>query len=431
MDGRKLNKYVGCRYVPMFGGEWDINKSYEPLVIVTKAGASFTSKTFVPVGVDIMDGEFWACTGNYNAQVEQYRQDVKNAIDSFSENINTIVDINKTLLNLRKNIEFLRDKSILIIGDSMSDEKTMPPNWVACLRTLTADINTMIDNKSINGYSLSTIGTTKGMAELLGGFLDIKNDYDYIIFHIGTNDCTGQRPIGEWSSADTTTFYGALNCVNNTLNSHDTRSKIFWVIPPHTNFGGTEYPRPVHLNVYRSVLQSACNRFKFAMIDAYTMLPFFNIYNDTLLNRYSDGLHPNAELAPYLCEFIVEQLRVGGTNHIGDIPTYKQFPTNVDGSNGIIEICYHTNNTYDLRIVVNFENPWYGGYLVASLPSVLHKHFATSFYIMGVGECAMAWNSEDSNFWIALPTDKTVDSISVEIKGIEYYNINPPYQFSY
>ena len=72
------NKYVGHRYVPKLDGEWDNSKSYESLTIVQHQGASYTSRQNVPVGVEITNDEFWVVTGNYNEQVESYRQEVRN-----------------------------------------------------------------------------------------------------------------------------------------------------------------------------------------------------------------------------------------------------------------------------------------------------------------------------------------------------------------
>ena len=71
----KYNTYVGMRYVPIFDGEWDRTKTYEPLTIVSYQGNSYTSRTFIPAGTDINNTEYWALTGNYNAQVEYYRQE--------------------------------------------------------------------------------------------------------------------------------------------------------------------------------------------------------------------------------------------------------------------------------------------------------------------------------------------------------------------
>lgn len=71
-------QYIGARYVPLFAEpiEWDKTKQYEPLTIVTNNGNSYTSRQFVPTGVEITNEEFWALTGNYNAQIEQYRKEV-------------------------------------------------------------------------------------------------------------------------------------------------------------------------------------------------------------------------------------------------------------------------------------------------------------------------------------------------------------------
>ena len=84
------NTYVGARYVPIFDGEWDKNKSYEPLTIVSNEGNSYTSRTFVPTGVSITNETYWALTGNYNAQVEYYRREtaeVKSDLDELKTNV--------------------------------------------------------------------------------------------------------------------------------------------------------------------------------------------------------------------------------------------------------------------------------------------------------------------------------------------------------
>lgn len=73
------SQYVGSRYVPIFADpiEWDIHRSYESLTIVTHDGESYTSKCNVGPGIDITNERYWAKTGAYNAQVEQYKNAVK------------------------------------------------------------------------------------------------------------------------------------------------------------------------------------------------------------------------------------------------------------------------------------------------------------------------------------------------------------------
>ena len=72
-----VREYIGARYVPLFMGDWDNTKAYEPLSIVQHEGNSFTSRQYVPVGIEITNGAYWAETGNFNAQVEQYREEVQ------------------------------------------------------------------------------------------------------------------------------------------------------------------------------------------------------------------------------------------------------------------------------------------------------------------------------------------------------------------
>lgn len=91
----KYNKYVGARYVPIFADptEWNNTKTYEPLTIVTHEGNSYTSRTFVPIGIDISNTEYWVITGNYNAQVEAYRQEVvevKNGLENATNDIDSL-----------------------------------------------------------------------------------------------------------------------------------------------------------------------------------------------------------------------------------------------------------------------------------------------------------------------------------------------------
>lgn len=72
-----VTQYIGSRYVPLLADpvEWSSTKEYEPLTIVTHEGNSYTSRQFVPKGMAITNESYWALTGNYNGQVEQYRRE--------------------------------------------------------------------------------------------------------------------------------------------------------------------------------------------------------------------------------------------------------------------------------------------------------------------------------------------------------------------
>lgn len=106
MNGLINRQYVGARYVPKIMGEWNKALQYEALSIVTYKGNSFTSKVPVPPNVDISNNSYWVNTGNYNAQVEAYRQETAHLKN----------DLNNEIINRTNDTK----DNILWIGDSYS-----------------------------------------------------------------------------------------------------------------------------------------------------------------------------------------------------------------------------------------------------------------------------------------------------------------------
>ena len=131
-NGLINRQYVGARYVPKIMGEWNKALQYEALSVVTYMGNSFTSKVPVPANVEIDNTDYWVNTGNYNAQVEEYRQEALAAkqlanntstdLQTFKTNqTNTNKDINNKIssttsaLNTLKNVVFDGDTPSVII----------------------------------------------------------------------------------------------------------------------------------------------------------------------------------------------------------------------------------------------------------------------------------------------------------------------------
>lgn len=87
-----VRQYVGARYVPVFADplEWSSMQGYESLTVVLHEGNSYTSRQSVPVGIDINNTAYWAETGNYNAQIEAYRQEVLAFDGRITANANAI-----------------------------------------------------------------------------------------------------------------------------------------------------------------------------------------------------------------------------------------------------------------------------------------------------------------------------------------------------
>lgn len=110
-------QYIGARYVPIFGRknedsiEWNNSAPYEPLSIVLYQGNSYTSRTYVPADVPITDTHFWVNTGNYNAQVEQYRRDTAAVLENMTRlETSLTTDMENLDLRLTGDIESLNDR---------------------------------------------------------------------------------------------------------------------------------------------------------------------------------------------------------------------------------------------------------------------------------------------------------------------------------
>lgn len=74
-----VTQYIGARYITKFADpiEHDSTSAYEPLTVVQYQGDSYVSKQSVPVGIAITNTNYWLHWSDYNAQVEQYRQEVR------------------------------------------------------------------------------------------------------------------------------------------------------------------------------------------------------------------------------------------------------------------------------------------------------------------------------------------------------------------
>ena len=137
-----VREYIGARYVPKFAdpAEWSNTKEYEPLTIVLNEGNSYTSRKFVPVGVDISNDDYWVLTGNYNSQIEAYRKEVQDVSDAV-ETLNTAVG--------------LSDKTGLIfIGDSFTAGSSNE-QWTS---TWPSDLTNAMKNTESVDYSVAGTG---------------------------------------------------------------------------------------------------------------------------------------------------------------------------------------------------------------------------------------------------------------------------------
>lgn len=158
-----VREYVGARYVPLFADpiEWNDKRTYEPLTIVEHEGNSYTSRQFVPLGIDISNEDFWALTGNYNAQVEQYRQEVLAFDGRITKNTNDIAKNTKDIAGVKSvvdNLESHVGTEFIVIGDSWSDTDPSTTTYIKWPITFQKYTRMNIHNYARNGASV--VGST-------------------------------------------------------------------------------------------------------------------------------------------------------------------------------------------------------------------------------------------------------------------------------
>lgn len=191
--------YTGMRYVPVFADppEWSSANSYEPLEIVIHEGNSYTSKTFVPVGIDISDPQYWVLTGNYNAQVEQYRQEVLKFDGRINANAQAIVNLKGELLS---------QKHMVLIGDSYTNPAVPLGNTPLWWEYVCKNLNVVAHNYAKGGAGYQVQGNLFS-TQVANAVADASYDHkmvEYCVVYGGIND------IGQITATMVQNVYDAL-----------------------------------------------------------------------------------------------------------------------------------------------------------------------------------------------------------------------------
>lgn len=272
--------YTGMRYVPVFAdpAEWSSANSYEPLEIVIHEGNSYTSKTFVPVGVEITNQEYWANTGNYNAQVEQYRKEVADVSDQISAVKANIGKINTQIDGIETEIDEIetevRGGIYLCLGDSWVAEGTIA-NAIAKQKNLT------LINKAVSGASFTAFTSyVKTIAEEINEAVAAVSDASLVklvTLVAGVNDVSHHSEINQ------TAINSAVTQALKSIRSNFPNAEIVFAAdaPYSTDFLSLSH-------YYYSVDQMQ-------RISYYQQVRFVNLYgmfNNSLYYK-EDNLHPN------------------------------------------------------------------------------------------------------------------------------------------
>lgn len=284
----KYNTYIGARYVPIFSGEWDNSKTYEPLVIVTNQGNSYTSVTFVPAGIDINNTTYWALTGNYKAQIEQYHQEVAQVSkrqDTTEAEVNQIQESIKELPELDDVYTRLKGKTIVVVGDSLTigSGEALGHTWV---EQIAERYNCTTYNYGVPGSKICSGGSGSldtDMINRVPSILAERPTCDYFILSGGANDKNQNAQLGSTNSDANSQVIGATkNIIKMVRSKYGASCKILTITTCHryddtNDLGLTEY-------AYVDAVIRASNSLG---------VPSFNAYNDSGISLALASYNPD------------------------------------------------------------------------------------------------------------------------------------------
>lgn len=372
-------QYIGARYVPKFADpiEWDNLRSYEGMTIVTYLGTSYTSKKPVPVGVELSDTEYWVVTGNYNEQVERYRQETESLRSDVAGYVEDVDDLS----GLVNNINQLNGRSILIIGDSISDEQLYPNCWVKNFREKCEALNATVVNHSRQGR---TIGVYTGATNTLVNSLASvpSGNYTDIIVFLGTNDWINQTPLGRLNVDNNNSVITNIKLFDAWRSVNYPNAKVTFITPLKARVA--DDIRHKLLQFYNKAIISACMFYSYKIIDAHSFAPM--IQTEHISDWTIDGIHPKTDYSPYFADYILDSLcsetscgcdLIHTTLAIGDV-----------GGSATHVFAEYDNNSVCYR-VTNFEASSVGLVKLADLP----EECKTVAPIYGVGTYTLAGTS--------------------------------------
>lgn len=286
-------QYIGARYVPLFANpiQWSNTIAYEPLTIVLYEGNSYTSKQAVPVGIDITNESYWACTGNYNAQIEQYKTELSalnEQVTTNTANINKFFDMSGYA---SAKYEVFTD----ISGESADGDtdvwtyfkENILNNPDVEMNVNTAPINTGWVYTNAAGNNANAYLTTVAEAQTE----EYRNSIQFVILNFGYYDIINNQTSGDYETI-------GRQIVNTASNQYP--NAIIVVNPVSNNYCYT-YNRPMQLCFYQ--LAYGINRSQVPVRNIPWYLAF-NV-NQMASNHYYDSSDTNPHL-----------LNASGTNSI-------------------------------------------------------------------------------------------------------------------
>lgn len=321
-----VRQYVGARYVPVFADplEWSDTIGYEPLTVVLHEGNSYTSRQSVPVGIDIDNTAYWAETGNYNAQIEAYRQEVLAFDGRITANANAIAAETQARINgdneLALRIDSLskqtpvqdeNGRNAVFIGDSFMAPTTSYPQKLAYFTA-------QLMGWSMYNYAYGGSGWVDEAGAAMNFYHQIQKaaqqisipvaDVDYIVIGGGFNDWNDPTPL-----TYNQLYSAALQTIKE-ARAQFPNAQIIAIPMMFRNYGVDTHMHDLYSAIVAGIAASgvAVKVIK----DAYMwQLGFKNV----------DGVHPTVDLYKIMAQYVASKV-MGG-----DVKTSRMYSQTLSG----------------------------------------------------------------------------------------------------
>lgn len=243
---------------------------------ITVSSSNVASKTFVLTITDTTAPT--TPTGSYNIYLNGEK-----------------VKLNGILLPQILCTNFWNGKTWNVLGDSITFGAKTKLTYHAYLKEK-LNIAT-VNNYGISGSTIAVNSNATGDGMCVR-YTNMDNNADIISVAGGVNDHGINTPLGDISSTDNKTFYGALKILCEGLLTKYPLKTIFFITPMHyTNFfkGDTTNNLNLPLADYVNAIIEVCRMYSIPVLDNYSNIGIYP-KNSTQYSTYTaDGLHPNEE----------------------------------------------------------------------------------------------------------------------------------------
>lgn len=383
------------RIIPIYKGNWILHEVYEVLDQVTHTGSTYTAKNNIADSATSpdLDTTNWFCsskgfvgsalsditatdtsgllgaagsTVGGQALTDEITDRIKNdllektsvvnattttesghPLDARQANPNENGSLAQQITQINNNLNMIRtfkNKKILILGDSISDETMtgdVSPNWVSQFKTKLSGIAGTITNNSVAGRKMIELpGVISAYSSL---------DYDIVIVFLGTNDWGNNVPLGNYGASYTTKYSDAIRqSFENINNKYSTPKPLIYFVTPLWRNNAASNTLGYNLNIYRKPLVGFCKRWGSRWING-EGFPFMSDYYKTQNDIYMDDVHPKSWYAGYMCEHIINKIMAGGDSDFNNEALVKNISGNLASGNSGSAHLYFNGNDMHIR----------------------------------------------------------------------------------